>query len=98
MTDDAYLFIDGNYVRDKHRNALLRIFTHVPEINLLQVKSQAGAKRVFSMTARTTLEAKRKPKQTLWPEVSSRKDISPQFERCPAFMSDGPRYPEGVEG
>jgi uncharacterized LabA/DUF88 family protein len=47
MADDTYLFIDAKYLRDKHSKALRRIFPQVPEINLLQLKAQARAMRVF---------------------------------------------------
>lgn len=45
--DDTYLFIDGKYLTEIHRSALLPMFGEVPEIDFQQVKGQAQAARAY---------------------------------------------------
>jgi uncharacterized LabA/DUF88 family protein len=47
MPEETYLFIDGKYLRDVHDRALRPIFGITPEVDLLNLKKQAGAQRVF---------------------------------------------------
>jgi uncharacterized LabA/DUF88 family protein len=47
MPDETYLFIDGKYLRDVHAKALRPIFGIAPDIDLLNLKKQANAQRVF---------------------------------------------------
>src|SRR5271170_1987248 len=47
MTDDTYLFIDGEYLRRRMNDAVQKVFLWDGEINFYSLKSSASAKRVF---------------------------------------------------
>jgi len=47
MTGDTYLFIDGEYLRQIHREAMREFFNLDGELNIYEPKFQAGAIRAF---------------------------------------------------
>ena len=47
MADDAYLFIDGEYLRQIHRQAMLDFFGVEGELDISEAKRMAGAIRAF---------------------------------------------------
>lgn len=47
MASDTYLFIDGEYLRQIHRNAMRQFFDVDGELDLSEPKRQAGAIRAF---------------------------------------------------
>ena len=47
MDGDTYLFIDGEYLRQIHRQAMLDFFDVDGELDILEAKREAGALRAF---------------------------------------------------
>ena len=47
MADDTYLFIDGEYLRQIHRQAMLDFFSVEGELDIFEAKRNAGAIRAF---------------------------------------------------
>jgi hypothetical protein len=47
MDGDTYLFIDGEYLRRIHRQAMLDFFGVDGELDTLEAKREAGALRAF---------------------------------------------------
>ncbi|SRR6266699_6895829 len=47
MDGDTYLFIDGEYLRQIHRQAMLDFFGVDGELDILEAKREAGALRAF---------------------------------------------------
>jgi hypothetical protein len=47
MADDTYLFIDGEYLRQIHREAMRDFFGKDGELDIHEAKHQAGAIRAF---------------------------------------------------
>src|SRR5260221_1035392 len=47
MTDDTYLFIDGEYLRQVHRDAMREFFDFDGELDIHEAKQQARAIRAF---------------------------------------------------
>src|SRR5437660_12689686 len=47
MADDTYLFIDGEYLRQIHRDAMRKFFDLDGELDIHEAKHQASAIRAF---------------------------------------------------